>query len=132
MAENPYAAPTDTSSATTPATAHRDEQTLQTVARETFLVWEKLRVAYVAILAVITILLILPCGVFNRRLLRLTAEGAVVANLAYFAGPTIETYLKWLGYNRAWPRWVMFIGGTLLSIILAVGVLATELLPDQD
>jgi len=65
------------------------------------------------------------------RLLRLIVLGAVVANVAYFAGPTVETYVRWLGYNRAWPRWVMFIGGTLMSIVLAIGVLATELLPDQ-
>ena len=38
---------------------------------------------------------------------------------------------KRLDNPRAWPRWVMFIGGTLISIILTVGVLATELLPDQ-
>jgi len=64
-------------------------------------------------------------------LLLLVVEGAVVANIAYFAGPTIETYVKWLGNDRAWPRWVMFVAGTLLSIVLTVGVLATERLSNQ-
>ena len=105
---------------------------LVTIARGTFLAWEKLRVIYVAILAVITILLIAPSGFLDERVLLLVVEGAVVANAAYFAGPTIETYIKWLGYDRAWPRWVMFGAGTLLSIVLVVGVLATELLPDQE
>ena len=132
MIENPYSSPTDTSTETTLATEDEAIPALLTIARQTFLAWEKLRVVYVAVLAVITILLIAPSGFLNPRLLLLTAEGAVIANIAYFAGPTIETYMKWLGYDRAWPRWVMFAGGTLFSIILAVGVLATGLLPDQD
>ena len=97
MTENPYSSPTDASSATTLATADNANPALLTIARQTFLAWEKLRVVYVTILAVITILLIAPSGFLNRRLLLLTAEGAVVANIAYFAGPTIETYIKWLG-----------------------------------
>ena len=132
MTENPYLSPSDVPPATTPATDDKANPALLTIARQTFLAWEKLRVVYVAILAVITILLIAPSGFLSRRLLLLTAEGAVVANTAYFAGPIVETYIKWLGYDRAWPRWVMFAAGTLLSIILAVGTLASGLLPDQD
>lgn len=70
-------------------------------------------------------------GFSNWQVLRLIIVGAVVANVAYFAGPTIETYIRWLGYERMWPRWLMFGSGTLLSIVLAVGVLATALLPSQ-
>ena len=74
---------------------------------------------------------ILSTGFSNWNTLRLIIEGAVVANFAYFAGPTVETYVRWLGHERMWPRWLMFGSGTLLSIVLAVGVLATALLPSQ-
>jgi uncharacterized protein YjbI with pentapeptide repeats len=107
------------------------QTSLLAIARSVFLAWEKLRIAYLILLALITVLLTGVTGIMNLRLLRLIVLGAVVANLAYYAGPAIETYVRWLGYNRAWPRWGMFIGGTLISIVLAIGVLATELLPDQ-
>ncbi len=130
MTENPYTA--------TPTTLVREipesevvQTSLQAIARRVFLAWEKLRILYVIILALVTVLLTGVTGVLNLGLLRLILLGAVVANVAYFAGPAIETYVRWLGYNRAWPRWVMFIGGTLIAIILAIGSLATELLPDQ-
>lgn len=135
MTENPYSAPTmadPVASTGTPTSTTTTPPSWMQIARATFLAWEKLRIAYIAILAVISLLLIGPSGLLNRRLLILTVEGALFANAAYFAGPIVETYVKWLGYNRSWPRWVMFVGGTLLSIILAVGLLATELLPDQD
>ena len=130
MTENPYTA---TPTTFTHANPEPDvaQTSLLTIARSVFLAWEKLRIAYVILLVLITVLLTGVTGIFNLRLLRLIVLGAVVANVAYFAGPTVETYVRWLGYNRAWPRWLMFIGGTLISIVLAIGVLATELLPDQ-
>ena len=132
MTEMPHSPASDTFSVGTHVNDESIDRTLFAIARRTFLAWERLRVVYVAILAVITILLIAPGGFLNGRVLLLTVEGAVIANAAYFAGPTIETYIKWLGYDRTWPRWVMFGAGTLLSIVLVVGVLATELLPDQE
>lgn len=108
------------------------DRSLLAVARKVFLAWEKLRVVYVMLLALITILFTGVAGLFELRLLRLIVPGAVVANVAFFAGPTLETFVRWLGYNRVWPRWVMFACGTLISIVLAIGVLATELLPDQS
>ncbi|MCM2373222.1 hypothetical protein [Aporhodopirellula aestuarii] len=132
MTENPYSSPTAPSPPTSPDADDQNDRSIQTIARRTFLAWEKLRIAYVAILTLITVLLVGPAGFLNRRLLLLILEGAVFANFAYFAGPTIETYVKWLGYSRRWPRWVMFIGGTLIATILTIGVLATELFPDQN
>ena len=61
----------------------------------------------------------------HARTLQTIARGTFLAWI-------VETYIKWLGYDRTWPRWLMFVGGTMLSIILTIGVLATELLPDQD
>ena len=130
MTENPYTPTPATFSHAIPETDVA-QGSLLAIARSVFLAWEKLRIAYVILLALITVLLTGVTGILNLRLLRLIVLGAVVANVAYFAGPTIETYVRWLGYNRAWPRWFMFIGGTLISIVLTIGVLATELLPDQ-
>ncbi len=62
----------------------------------------------------------------------LIAEGAIVANLCYFAGPIIETYVRWLGYDRKWVRWFLFVGGTVLTGMLAIATMAFMFLPDQD
>jgi len=132
MSENPYLSPSEATPSATVGLTDSGESSLQDIARQTFLVWEKLHVVYVAVLALVTLLLIVTTGSLDRRVLRVVIEGAVVANIAYFAGPLMETYIHWLGYDRRWPRWVMFTGGTLLAIILAVGVLATQWLPDQN
>lgn len=130
MTDNPYTVTAATQSA---PTASRDDhdQSLLAIARRVFLAWEKLRIAYIIILALITVAITGVAGIFNLRLIAFIGFGAVVANIAYFTGPVIETYVRWLGYNRAWPRWFMFLSGTLLSAILAVGWLAAELLPNQ-
>ncbi len=130
MTENLYSSPTTTTFADSSA-PKGPEGSLLTIARTVFLAWEKLRIVYVIILSVVTLMLTGATGFSNWQVLRLIIEGAVVANVAYFAGPTIETYIRWLGYERMWPRWLMFGSGTLLSIVLAVGVLATALLPRQ-
>ena len=130
MTENPYSSPT-TTTFTDSSAPKSSERSLLTIARTVFLAWEKLRIVYVIILSVVTLMLTGVTGFSNWQVLRLIIEGAVVANVAYFAGPTIETYIQWLGYERMWPRWLMFGSGTLLSIVLAVGVLATALLPSQ-
>ena len=132
ITDNPYSSPRTAPTTDMESAAARGNRPLSTIAREVFLSWEKLRIAYVAVLALITVLAVGPYGFGHRRLLRLIVEGAVAANVAYFAGPALETYIRWLGYDRTWPRWVMFVGGTLFSIVLTVAVLATELLPDQD
>ncbi len=105
-----------------------------TIARSVFLAWEKLRIAYILILAVVTLLLTGMSGANafrNWQLLPLIVVGAFVANIAYFAGPSVETYVRWLGYNKIWPRWFMFVVGTLFAIGLAIGALASTLLPNQ-
>lgn len=130
MTENPYAASPQTA-LDTPSEVTLTNRSLSEIARSVFLAWEKLRIAYVIILALITIVVTGVSGLFELRILRLIILGGVVANVAFFAGPSIETYVRWLGYNRTWPRWLMFIGGTLISILLTLGLLATELLPDQ-
>ena len=130
MKENPYASPLESSPpAAEPATDAPNS--LVAIARKTFLAWEKLRILFVGILGLITVLATVPLGFPSWRLLIIIVQGAIVANLAFFAGPVVETYVRWLGYNRMWPRWLMFISGTMMTAALAIVVLASELLPNQ-
>ncbi len=130
MSENPYAAPTILVTET-PSNSEAARTSLLTIAREVFLAWEKLRIAYIVVLACHTVFLAGVAGLLNPRVLQLVVMGAVIANLAFFAGPIVETYVRWLGYNRSWPRWFLFMMGTLLSMGLAIALLVEELLPDQ-
>jgi hypothetical protein len=128
MSENPYSISEISDPA---ASSSSEDAALMTIARKTFLAWEKLRVIYVVLLGIWTLILVGPFGLTSFPILRLIVLGAVLANVLYFAGPTIETYIRWLGYRRLWPRVLMFLGGTLLSMILATAALALTMLPDQ-
>ena len=133
MIENPYSSSAshrvaDSAQEGSVEKANKDES-LQSIARSVFLSWEKLRPVYVVVLALVTLSLTGTQLFRNSRLLLFCIEGAIFSNLAYFAGPIIETYVRWLGYQRKWPRWFMFAGGTILSILLAVGFLVTQLFP---
>lgn len=129
MSESPYVAPAN-SSMDDSGSRKSSERSLLNLGRDVFLAWERLRIVYLIILALVTLTLAGPTVFSNWRLVRLIIKGSVAANVAYFAGPTIETYVRWLGHERTWPRWVMFGCGTLLSVFLTVGVLTSELWPE--
>lgn len=133
MTENPYSTPTLEA---TPATAESPAMSttslsLASIAKPTFLAWERLRLIFVVMLGLLTLLLAGP-NIMKLRTLLLVAEGAIVSNLCFFAGPVAETYVRWLGYDRKWVRWFLFVGGTMLTAMLAVVTMASMLLPDQD
>ncbi len=86
---------------------------------------------FIVMLGLLTLLLAGP-NLTKLRTLVMIAEGAIVANLCYFAGPITETYVRWLGYERKWVRWFLFVGGTMLTGILAIVTMASMFLPDQD
>lgn len=130
MNDNPYAISTEQSVETFDAKLPNDESLLS-IAKTVFLAWEKLRVIYLCILTLLTFFLVGFSGMFNFSLMISIMFGAFFANAFYFAGPVIDTYIRWLGYTHSWPRWVMFVGGTILSIVLAIGVLGSQLLPNQ-
>lgn len=133
MKDNPYS-PT-TTAAFDEARMRSPESpaftSLGSLAKPIFLAWERLRIVFVIVLGVLTLLLA-GANITEFRSLMLIAEGAIVANVCYFAGPVIETYICWLGYNGRWVRWVLFIGGTLLTAVLAVATMASMFLPDQN
>lgn len=104
---------------------------LMEIARSTFLAWEKLRFLYIGLLGTLTLLL---CGreIVNIEILMIVIAGAFVANVCYFAGPILETYVSWLGLKGKWFRWMLFTVGTLFTMVLAVAFLAANLLPNQN
>lgn len=130
MNENPFASPLAEDKSA--STSNSDDDQLQTIARRVFLAWEKLRLVYIALLGMETIACLLVVGVYSPSVFGTIFAGAVICNLAFFLGPVIETYVRWLGYSSLWPRYVMFAGGTLLSALLAFFALfADHLIPDQ-
>ena len=100
--------------------------TLGGIAKRTFVAWEKLRIWYVGILGVQTILLVvLAKGLwFDRQFWMMVIEGAIAANLCFFAGPILETYVNWLGYPTKFLRWFLLIAGTCFSCLLVFIALA--------
>lgn len=104
---------------------------LNQIALPIFRAWEKLRFLYLIIMALITILIV-GMKLFEFQTLLLLLKGALVANVLYFAGPVFETYLCWLGLSSKWVRPILFVAGTLLTALLALGLLFGDLIPDQD
>lgn len=131
MTENPYA------SSTLPATdelAVAPPSSLGVLARGIFLAWEKLRLIYIAILGLVTLSLVMmeTDVLFSPGFWGTVLEGAVFANVCFFAGPVIETYVTWLGFKAKWLRPTMFLLGMGLSCLLTFGVVGTYLLPTMQ
>lgn len=93
--------------------------------RQIFIAWEKLRIVYIGVLAIPTILILISVLNGGRRPFGVVAfnaiVGAVTANLCYFAGPAVESYANWLGMRSTmWLRVTLFVLGTLFSLLLGV------------
>lgn len=132
MTDNPYASPSVDISPDTTAELPSSElsKSFAAIAKPTFLAWERLRIFFVVVLGLLTLLLSGP-NIAKIHTLVLIAEGAIFANICYFAGPIVETYVRWLGYDGKWVRWFLFVGGTTLTAILAIASMASMFLPDQ-
>jgi hypothetical protein len=126
---NPYAPP----SAPGPwvKAAESSDKSLLALAKRVFFAWEKLRVVYIALLVVETVALIGPLLLFDERIFFMVVEGAIVVNLFFFAGPVVETSIRWLGYERQWPRWAMFISGTGVTMAATSIAIFTDILPPK-
>ena len=105
-------------------------QPLQEIARTTFVAWEKLRLIYIGVLALVTIAAAAMSGKpIDIDLAWATVVGAIFANACYFAGPITETYVTWLGYRGSWLRLALFVTGTLFACGLALGTIVFLTLP---
>jgi len=125
--ENPYSSPTTTSKFADDIAVQLEQNTsLTTLARRIFLAWERLRILYIALLALLTLVLA-GTQIFEPEMLALVVGGAIVSNVCYFAGPIVETYITWLGYDGKRIRWLLFAGGTLMTAMVAYMSIATTL-----
>lgn len=100
-------------------------------ARSIFRRWEYLRLWYNGILVVWTLVWIgslawasIPADMaLRQKMLRsfvgFALFGGIVANLCYFAGPILESYLTWLGVKPPRLRLGLFAVGTLFTMCLA-------------
>jgi hypothetical protein len=131
MSANPFANPPVDSTPPTSVVSQASRSEFMEMARTTFLAWEKLRVVYVVVLGVLTLLLTGP-RIIEIDILVALLFGGFVANVCYFAGPIVETYVRFLGYRGNVLRWLLFITGLVLTAILAVASLASMLLPNQN
>lgn len=127
--QNPYTAPVTTSNDDDLARPTHVASSLLEIARRTFLAWEKLRLVFIVILGLLVIVVAGP-NLRQAKTLVLIIEGAVVANVCYFAGPIVESYARWLGYQGKWLRRVLFTLGTILVMLLAIASLTGLLLPN--
>lgn len=93
-----------------------------------FLKWEKLRLVYNPILAIILFVSLPGYGLpfFKSGFQNLAPVlfywliSAVCANLLFFAAPAAEAYARWLGVKGQWITIALFVGGVLISIPLVV------------
>jgi len=125
MMENPYSSPAAASEPDHAVVVECDNS-VSGLARRIFLAWERLRILYIALLALLTLILA-RTQLFDPDMLALIAGGAIVSNLFYFAGPIVETYITWLGYNGKRIRWLLFAGGTLMTAMVACLSIANTL-----
>lgn len=118
--QNPFSAPAVDESLMSSAQAPSDS--LMSIAKRTFLAWEKLRLIYVAILAFETLFLGMHLlGTFEFW--ATAVVGGILANLCFFLGPIAETYVTWLGFRAKWLRWFLLALGTMFTMVAALGAI---------
>lgn len=122
MSLNPYQ-PVDDPVHTEEALPHIP---LDQLARRIFVAWERLRIVYNAILAV-TVVCVVAIYFLQYRPTSIPLFGflgivvpVVGANLCFFAGPIVETYVAWLGLRTETLRMVLMFFGTALSMLIAI------------
>jgi len=124
--DDPYAAPECVPDAPAEAPPPAPTESLNEIARSTFLAWEKLRPFYIGILALVTLTLggILPSlPAQSLKFWVVVFVAAVPANLCYFAGPVVETYVRWLGYPTLPLRRVLFAAGSVFAALVAFEII---------
>ena len=127
--ENPYDSPDSPKGIAKVAEPGSSPVEFPKIAREVFWAWGKLRVTYLVCLVSLTLLMDFPEIFSDGQLFYLVVEGAVVANLAFFAGPLLEISHPWCGYRGAFLRWIIFLSGTVLAVFLAAFALLMEVFP---
>jgi hypothetical protein len=97
-----------------------------------FLKWEKLRISYNVILALVFIQTqgaSMSGRFLQPMVLLIWLIGAVLANLCFLAGPLAEAYAGWLGLRSRWVTFGLFFGGVLISIPCVLFFAGSLMLP---
>lgn len=85
--------------------------------------WLRLGLVYNGGLTLVTVLC-LGSSLFSLVVLE-AAVGAVIANVCFLLGPAIELGARRLGYRGDRLRWLLFVPGLCLALLLAVGACVT-------
>lgn len=125
--DNPFAPPEATVAPARPDDAQADFFAL-------FVLWERYRLIYNAILALETLLgLAFVPWRSPIMLLSVLVEGAIAANVCFCAGLVLNGYAWWLGFRGRIIGVVICGVGTLLAMGLAWAALLTlSMLPGMD
>ena len=101
-------------------------------ARAVFWRWERLRLAYNAIVGLLGLVAVAPFVIdrFDPSFRYGTAPSgglvlavvlyAAAANTCYFLGPLLECYVRWLGWNSRWLTRILYSLGVLVSVAVTL------------
>ena len=81
--------------------------------------WLRLGAVYNGALVVVTFLL-LNVSLFRPSIAVQVGLGAFVANLCFLLGPAIELAARRFGHRGDWLRWILFLPGLGLALLLAL------------
>lgn len=97
-------------------------------AKAIFRQWERRRPIYNIVLVVVSSLALPLAGASIRMpwFWMDVLAGAIFANVCFFAGPILESYLDWLGRRPRRLAVVLFVAGTVLASLLAVICIAVS------
>lgn len=124
---NPYQAPPDDSPRLA-AASEPPEDRVRTIG-EMIILWEKLRLAYNAVLSLIVIGFVVfsfSSAPLSIRLLAPLIFLAFLANLCFSAGPIVVSYMCWAGASPRVARgttFFLFTLGTVVASLLAISAL---------
>ncbi|MCO6044229.1 hypothetical protein NG895_09955 [Aeoliella sp. ICT_H6.2] len=92
---------------------------------EVFVAWERLRIWYNVVLAVVAVLvlvgIVLSSGLqLSKNDFDILIEAAIGANVCFLAGPLLEGYVTWWIKPASWLRKPVFVLGTVASVLLTI------------
>lgn len=93
--------------------------------------WEKLRVAYNAVLLAESLFFLAVYSAMGMirnpgtLILIALAVSGLGANVCFCAGPVVDGYCHRFGFGSRWTSLVIFVLGTLLSMALTLGMIDT-------
>lgn len=90
--------------------------------------WERLRIPYNAVL-ILGMLPFMKVFLDNPKFTEDVVLGAVAANICFCAGPVAEGYATLIGLPRKPSRWVIFITGILIALMLEAACIIEFLFP---